>query len=209
MASRSISAYGLLFMGLLMSSITLAQFRLPPFDIELKVQETFIPSDNNNNQTATVTTDYLETTNFYGAAHLQIGQHLALGWLYAQSFRGTLQYSTSNSSQASPPDGKASLLMFGPDIRYATSRAKKTRFSISFNYTQIEFVDDKGTYRLAHKSNAVGLSLGIVKRLSNTIDLNLIELGSKGFLGEKAFWMEAGMMLEVKTGLTFNFSKRK
>lgn len=194
-------------MGLLLSSVVQAQFRLPPFDVELKVSETVIPS-NNNYQTAVVNTDLLETTNIYGAAHLQFGQHLAVGWLYAKSFRGQVKYS-SNGFQTAPNSEMASLLMFGPDLRYTTGRAKKTRLSVSVNYTQVEFVDDKGGYRLAHKANAIGASFGLIKRLSNTIDFNIIELGVKAILGEKTFWLNTDIMLEAKTGLTFNFSKRK
>ena len=207
MACRLKYGFALLFMSLLVHS-GYAQFHLPPFDVELKVQEALLPSEDNG-QSALIKIGYLETTNIYGAAHLQFGQHLAIGWLYAQSFRGVVNYSSSDGSQSPPANEKASMLMFGPDLRYTTSRAKKTRFSMSLNYTQVEFTDDKGSYRLAHKTNAIGISFGLIKRLSNTIDFNIIELGSKGFLGEKAFWMEAGMMLEAKTGLTFNFSKRK
>ena len=202
--------YGLaLVFGLLLCvGVCQAQFRLPPFNVELKVTESLIPN-NDNNQSGAYNLDLLEATSVYGAAHLQFGQHIEVGWLYSQSFRGMVKYSNNGGSQSPPASEKASLLMYGPEARYSTGRGKKTRFSLGINYTQVEFTDDKGGYRLAHKTNAIGASFGIIRRLSNTIDFNIIELGAKAMLGEKAFWIKSDLMLEVKTGLIFNFSKRK
>ncbi len=201
--------YGIsfVFVALLAIRIAEAQFRLPPFNVELKVTESVIPN-NDNNQSAAYNLDLLEATSVYGAAHLQFGQHIEVGWLYSQSFRGMVKYSNNGGSQT-PASEKASLLMFGPEARYSTGRGKKTRLSLGINYTQVEFVDDKGGYRLARKNNAIGASLGLIKRLSNTIDFSIIELGAKAMLGEKAFWINSDLMLEAKTGIIINFSKRK
>ena len=196
-----------MFGMLLCAGVGQAQFRLPPFNVDIKVAESLIPN-NADNQSASYNLDFLEATSVYGAAHLQFGQHIEVGWMYSQSIRGKVKYS-SNGSQSAPGSEKASLLVYGPDIRFSTGRGKKTRFSLSLNYTQMEFVDDKVSYRLAHKTNALGAGIGIIRRLSNTIDFNIIELGAKAMLGEKAFWIKSDLMLEVKTGLIFNFSKRK
>lgn len=198
----------ILLIGLTIPHGILAQFRLPPFDVEVKVAQALIPTFNDNNS-ATIKLDFLEATSIYGAAHLQIGQHLGIGWLYSRSFRGTVRYSTNNNTQTPPAAENAFLLVNGPDLRISSGRGKKTRWYLSLNYTQVEFIDEKVGYRLAHKTNAFGGSIGIMKRLSNTVYFNIIELGAKAMLGEKAFWLNSDLMLEAKTGFTLNFSKRK
>ncbi len=184
-----------------------AQFRLPPFDVELKVSQALIPAFGNN-YGAVINLDALEATNIHGAAHLQLGQHIGIGWLYSRSFRGAAHYSYSGGSQSIPKEN-AYLLMSGPDLRISSGRGKKSRFYLSLNYTQVEFVDDKGGYRLAHKTNALGANIGLMRRLSNTVYFNIIELGAKKMFGEKAFWLNSDLMIEAKTGFTINFSKRK
>lgn len=197
----------LLLIGLMAHQVILAQFRLPPFDVELKVTQAVIPNDYNNSNA--INLDALEATSIHGAAHIQLGQHIGIGWLYSRSFRGAVNYSTNGGSVSAPASEQAYLLTSGPDLRISSGRGKKTRFYLSLSYTQVEFIDDKGGYRLAHKTNALGGSIGLMKRLSNTIYLNIIELGARALVGEKAFWLNSDLMLEAKTGITINFSKRK
>ena len=198
----------LLALALLSPQLMVAQFRVPPFDVEVKVAQSLIPTFDHNSNTP-VQTDVLEATSIFGAAHLQLGQHFAIGWLYSRSFRGTVKFSTNSDSGSNPPSEQAFQLVNGPDLRISSGRGKKTRWYLSLNYTQVEFIDQKSGYRLAHQCNAAGASVGIMKRLSNTVYFNIIELGARALLGEKAFWLNSDLMIEAKTGFTFNFSRRK
>lgn len=206
MACKSRNIFLFLLLGIAGLQVAHAQFRLPPFDVELKASQVIIPSNANPN-TSAITINNFETTNIYAAAHLQFGQHIGLGWLYSRSFRGLVSY--SSNSGLSPAPEKALMLMSGPDLRISTGRGKKSRFFLSLNYVNVELVDDKGGYRQASKLNAVGASIGWMRRLSNTVYLNIIEVGAKGWMGEKSYWLDQDVMLEAKSGVTINFSRRK
>lgn len=207
MASKSRNTFLVLLLLMAGSRGVHAQFRLPPFDVEFKVTQALIPNDYNNS--AAINLDVLEATSIHGAAHIQLGQHIGIGWLYSRSFRGSVNYSTNGGTQSAPGSEDAYLLTSGPDVRISSGRGKKTRFYLGLNYTNVEFIDDKGGYRLAHKTNALGASIGLMRRLSNTVYINIIELGARALVGEKAFWLNSDIMLEAKTGVTINFSKRK
>ena len=196
----------LLIGGLLIfiSGESYAQLKLPTFDVELKINQTLMPGDARNEGEI----QFIETTNIYGGAHVQINQHVALGGFYSRSFRGTVsvRYNNGNVSH------EALLLQKGLDVRLSTSRAKKWRKYLSVNFSQVEIVQVNEAYRLADKSNVFGASLGIMRKLSNKLYLNVIELGVK--VRSDDIWFAAGLegqkvFMDAKMGLTYNIGKRK
>lgn len=187
---------------LVFSVVTLvnAQFQLPQFDVELKVQQNIIPFSGGEYL------NYFETTNLYSAAHVQVGQHLAIGGFYSRSFRGTERFSYKTEDVYHD----ALNLTKGIEIRFSTGRAKKWRKYIALNYSQIEIVEDNIDYRLASKTNAFGGSLGIMRKLSNKLYLTIIELGVKA-LSDEIFWFNSSdkLMIDAKMGLLYNIGKKK
>lgn len=180
-----------------------AQLRLPTFDIELKGQQNLLPGSGGSGNF-----DVFESTNWHGGAHIQIGQHFAVGAFYSRSFRGSDHYRDDNNSTSATKDGL--LLLKGIDIRVSTSRAKNWRKYMAINYSKLEVVEDNVDYRLAAKSNAIGASVGIMRKLSNKLYLTVIELGVKK-LSTEIFWVGSNsqVIVDAKMGLLYNIGKRK
>ena len=191
-----------IFFLLTLASINgVAQLKLPSFDVELKIHQNLIPKRNGSgDQNGSM--EVVETTNFYGGAHVQINQHVALGGFYSRSFRGV----TDNSGQKA----EALQLQKGLDVRLSNGRAKKWRKYLSINYSQVELVQVNEAYRLAGKSNAFGASLGIMRKLSHNLYLNVIELGVNAMTDE-IFWFNTSdkIIIHAKMGLTYNIGRRK
>lgn len=181
-----------------------AQLKLPTFDVELKIQQTLLPGEGDNDGQL----EFAETTNFYGGAHVQINQYVAIGGYYGRSFRGNAKFKNGIGST----ENETLQLQKGIDIRVSTSRAKKWRKYLVVNYGQIEYVSVKESFRLADKSAAFGANLGLMRRLSNNLYLTVIELGVK-VMSDDIFWFEApdadNIIAEAKMGLVYNIGKRK
>jgi len=187
-----------------MSKICIAQFQLPRIDVEAKVTQSVLPGDNSGNYSLKA----LETTSVLLAAHWQISQHLALGWLYSNSFRGSGYNLDDFKFNFGKGDSKALTLLTGPDLRISTGRAKKWRQYLSINYCKVEVVEDKGSFRYSQKTNAFGASVGVARRLGNRLYWNVFEIGAKKFT-DQLFWANTSFMLDVKMGFTYNLGKKK
>lgn len=181
-----------------------AQIKIPTFDVELKIQQTLVPGEGNVDGEL----EFAETTNFYGGAHIQINQYIAIGGYYGRSFRGMARFRNGEGNS----ENEILQLQKGLDIRLSTSRAKKWRQYLVVNYGQIELVSVTESFRLADKQTAFGANIGLMRRLSNNLYLNVIELGVK-VMSEQIFWFgpsESGrFMADAKMGLTYNIGKRK
>ena len=193
-----------IFFLLTLASINgVAQLKLPSFDVELKIHQNLIPKRNGSGD-QNDSMEVVETTNFYGGAHVQINQHVALGGFYSRSFRGVTD--NGNSDQKA----EALQLQKGLDVRLSNGRAKKWRKYLSVNYSQVEIVQVNKGFRLAGKSNAFGASLGIMRKLSHNLYLNVIELGVNAMTDE-IFWFNTSdkIIIHAKMGLTYNIGRRK
>ena len=188
-----VNRWSIFFLLTLASIHGVAQLKLPTFDIELKINQNLIAENT-----------FVETTNFYGGAHVQINQHVALGGFYSRSFRGVTV--NGNSDQKA----EALQLQKGLDVRLSNGRAKKWRKYLSVNYSQVEIVQVNKGFRLAGKSNAFGASLGIMRKLSHNLYLNVIELGVNAMTDE-IFWFNTSdkIIIHAKMGLTYNIGRRK
>jgi hypothetical protein len=184
-----------------------AQFVLPRLDIEAKVSQIVIPGNNQDNNLYTLKA--IETTNLQLGVHWQITQHVAVGWIYSNSMRGGGYNSTNFKFNFGKGDSKAFTSLNSFDLRLSAGRATKWRPYLSINYGRAEIVEDKGSFRLADKTTALGGSIGTMRRLGNHLYWNVIEIGAKTF-SDKLFWADTGnVMLEVKTGFTYNIGKKK
>ncbi len=181
------------------------QFRLPPFDVEVKGSVSVFPGFSNQNSVAG-DIERVQLFNIHAAAHWQLNQNIGIGWFYSRSLDGGVYTHLNDGGKGKTSN--ALLLMNGPDIRISTGRGKKWRPYLSFNYCKMELINDKVGYRLASKANAFGVSIGVMRKLSNKVYLNLIEIGGR-VLWDKPYWFATDKMLEVKMGLTINFGKRK
>ena len=192
------------FLFLSVSTIGLAQFQLPRIDVEAKLSQIVLPGDNSGQYTLKA----LETTNYLLAAHWQINQHFALGWVYSNSLRGSGYNVNDFKFNFGNGDSKAMTMYSGPDLRISTGRAKVWRQYLSINYCKAEVVEDKGSFRYAQKTNAIGGSIGVARKMGSHIYWNVFELGAKAFT-DKIFWSNMGAAFEIKMGLTYNLGKKK
>jgi len=190
---------------LFVCSSAVAQFSLPRFDIEVKAAQCVYPGNDRQQYSLRA----LESTNLHLAAHVQINQHIAVGWFYSSSMRGQ-GYNTPNDFKFKfgSGDSKAQMLFTGVDLRLSAGRAVRLRPYLSLNYGKAQIVEDKGSYRLASDLTAFGGSFGLMRRMGNHLYWNIIEIGAKS-LSQKLFWSEGAVVLELKTGFTYNIGKRK
>lgn len=186
---------------------TSAQFRMPSFDVEVKANQNLIPGSGDDDGDLM----FLETTNIHCGLHIHFGQRLALGAFYSKSFRGIAGISYAHGAADQQRD--VQMLIKGVDLRFSGGRAKKWRRYISANFSVIEVVQNNESYRLAGKSPVYGINIGLMRKLSNSLYLNVIELGAK-YINDKMFWFDnhgpgSYLMAEAKMGLTYNIGKRK
>lgn len=169
-----------------------AQFRLPPFEVGLK-----------GGFAAILATSDITAINAQGEIHLPINQHISVGWIYARTVYGT------NYDNTQDKDYNTRELITGPELRISAGRARKLRPYLTLSYTKFEIVTDFENYRNANKSNALGAHFGLMLKLGSRMYLNLLEAGVRK-LSKEPFWMPDGnLQIEFKTGLSYNFGKKK
>ena len=180
-----------------------SQIRIPQFDIELKLHQSFLPGPGEEDGL-----EVFEATNLQGGLHWQISQHLALGGFYSRSIAATAKYKGAQAKNGFQ-------LVKGIDVRLSTGRAKKWRTFIALNYSQIEIIEDDENYRFAAQTGSFGASLGIMLKLSNKLYLNLIELNGQAVI-DPPFWFntdadsnEIRTLVGAKMGLLYNIDFRK
>jgi hypothetical protein len=191
------------------SGVCLAQFQIPRIDVEIKASQVLLPASDNQNSQSSL--NVIATTNLLFGAHVQINQYLAAGWFYSSSFRGSGYNSTNFKGNIfKDGDSKAITSMNGPEIRVSTGRAAKWRPYLNVNYCNLQVVEDKDAFRFSTKVTAIGGSIGIMRRYGNHLYWNVFEAGVKK-LSERLFWADNGtdIMIEMKTGFTYNIGKRK
>jgi hypothetical protein len=190
---------------ILLSQVALAQFQIPLLDVEVKASENLFPGNDNPPYTLRA----IETTNLHLAAHVQINQHIAIGWIYSSSMRGS-GFNDPNDFKFNfgGGDSKALTLFTGPDIRLSAGRAVRWRPYLSVNYCKAQIVEDKVNYRLADNTSAIGGSFGLMRRMGNHLYWNVFEIGGK-VLQSAPFWSQRNAILDIKTGFTYNMGKRK
>lgn len=175
---------------------TIAQFRIPSFDVEAKGGIAGLLTDN---------WDYW-MTNYQAGIHFHVNQYVAIGATY---YRGTGTIGRDLRDNAfSDEEFNTEELITGLDVRFSTGRSGKLRPYLSLNYSKVEIASDFGGYRQSGKTNAIGASAGLLLKLGNRMYLNLIDATGRN-LSEELFWLDGKTHLEFKAGLLYNFGKRK
>ncbi len=203
-----VSRFAILFISLIsFSTLGLAQFRMPRIDVEVKIHQVLIPGNGDQNSPSSLKA--ISTANLLLGAHVQINQYFAVGWYYSNSFSGS-GYNTVDFKGKfwAKGDSKAMTQLSGPEIRISTGRASKWRPYLILNYSNIQIVEDKESFRFSSKLTAIGASMGIMRRYGNHLYWNVLEIGGKSF-SEKLFWADASGLIDVKMGFTYNIGKKK
>lgn len=192
-------------MVIFICGLSYAQLRIPIFDVELNIQQNEIPGEGREDGDI----GFAESTNVYAGVHVQINQHIALGGFYSRSFRGEGKIQNTNGGNSVYRE--VLHLQKGMDVRLSSRRAKKWRKYLVVSYSQVELVQVGEAFRLADKSNAFGSRLGIMRKLSNNLYLNMIDLGST-VITDDIFWFGSTshiVIFDAKMGLTYNIGKKK
>ncbi len=184
-----------------------AQFTLPRIDIEVKLAQNVVSGSTGNKQTYPL--QALETTDLHLGAHWQINQHIAVGWIYSGSLRGSGYNAQNFNFSFGQGDSKAVTSFSGLDLRLSAGRAVTWRPYMSLSYGKAEVVEDKGSFRLADKTTSVGGSIGIMRRFGHHLYWNVFEAGLRQF-SSKLFWADDGnFIITFRTGFTYNIGKKR
>ena len=195
-----------LIMCIAATKVSVAQFQLPRFDVEVKGGIAVLSADQTIDKSYYV--KHVFTTNLMAGAHWQLNQNIGIGWIYAKSLSGKLGYDAGGGT--APADENIYMMMNGPDIRISTGRTKKWRPYLSLNYLTFEFINQKNGFRLATSTKSFGSSLGIMRRISNKVYWNVIELSFHALDKDAIYWLtKSDFFAEAKMGVTVNFGKRK
>lgn len=179
-----------------------AQLRVPPFDVALKAGYTFIE----DNPPGGYVYKY-ETLFFQGELNIHVNQNIAIGYFYQRN--GIVSnYHGDNDSHADRP---ADHLMHGVNLRLSTGRSSRWRPYINLKYILLETVVHFNGFDIAYEGSTFTGGIGVMVRLSHNLYFNVIE-GEIGKLitpGEVLFKDNKILFPQLRTGITYNFSKRK
>ena len=185
---------------LLCGALSQAQIKLPPFDVELKIDQIFFPGQSNFHLEGEIRS--MGMTSLYGGVNFQFNQYIALGFSYARSFWGS-------ASIAGREAEEILLSQKGLNLRLSAGRAKKLRPYLILSFAQYKIVHVRENFQLADKLFFNGANLGIMCRLNNRLYLNVIELGLVSTLDEIWFVDNMKEALDLKMGFTYNIDRRK
>jgi len=198
--------YSFIIGCLIISCVTTAwaQLQLPRFDVELKGGMALLSADQTLDGNYYVKNGM--TFNITTGAHWQLNQYIGIGWIYTKSLSGSISFESGGGQPV--PDDNLYLMMTGPDIRISTGRTRNWRPYLHVSYLTVELQEQKSGYRLAEKTNSLGGGIGLMRRISNKIYWNVIEIDMHPI--KEIWWLtKSDFIGEVKTGLTVNFGKRK
>lgn len=182
------------------------QLRLPAFDVSLKGNYLSL---NDEYQYATGSRGFMyESLGLQGEIHLQLSQRLAVGWVYGKSMFISNYHDTWGSN--GDYDRSAEHLFYGANLRLSGGRSSKLRPYVQAKYFWLEVTVTHPDYRAAADMKGFAGGVGLMLRLNNKLYINLIEgeacvlkpHGSRMFRANDIF-------PQFRTGLTYNFSKRK
>lgn len=188
----------------LFAPVVQAQFQLPSFEIGLKGGYTAMFDNLNLNNDGVY-----ESLLAQGELNIHLGQRVAVGYFYQGNVILSNYHEQDNGGgQSFDQDGKH--LLNGLTLRISTGRSTKFRPYIQGKYFWYEVVVDYGGFRVAGKGNGVSIGAGVMLRLGHKVYINLIEADFCNILSATEVMFDKNNIFpQVRTGLTYNFSKRK
>lgn len=186
-----------------------AQFPLPSFDVSLKAG--YMELYDNLNIDGYNYSHVYQSGAWQGEVNLQLGQRVAFGWFYSRPLVSS--YHEAKGSNAEMVNLKGDHLMYGANIRLSGGRASKLRPYVQMKYFWLEVAIEQSGYRTAVDLKGIAGGIGLMLRVNHKMYINLIEgeIGSPfkhdGIMFNGAQWDRA--FPQLRTGLTYNFSKRK
>jgi hypothetical protein len=179
-----------------------AQFPIPTFDVAVKPGYFFIDGNTSSSD------QNMKYESLLGQAELNIhvNHHIALGYFYQRN-AFISNYHGKNNGTADQP---GSHLMHGFNLRLSAGRSVRWRPYINIKYFALQTVIHYPGFNLAYDGTGIGGGAGLMLRLSHRLYFNVIEAeiyqlqkpGEVIFVANKLF-------PQVKTGVTYNFLKRK
>jgi hypothetical protein len=183
---------------LLLASLSLgvnAQLRVPSFDVALKTGYYMINDGNDNSYK-------YESIPLHAEVNGHVNQHIAIGYFYQRSV-----YANYHGSGV---DISGDHLMHGVNIRLSSGRAPKFRPYLNVKYFSYQTVVNFKNYNVASKGNGASAGFGLMVRLSHRLYLNVAEAEIGGLLTtSEVLFNEKKAFLQARTGVTYNFSRRK
>lgn len=200
------------FLTLLFSVLALsasAQLRIPSFEVAVKAGYVNMGDDRNDRGGGNSIFSTYESIFAQGELSVHIGQHIAVGYFHQRSIFGSYHESGGNSQQQFNLEGEH--LMHGLNLRLSTGRTSKFRAYIQFKYFEGQFRIDYGDFRVAREGPGAGAGFGLMLRLGHKLYLNLIEAEAALLLSKSDVLFSDDKLLfpTARTGITYNFSKRK
>jgi hypothetical protein len=186
-----------------------AQLRAPSFEVAVKggyvnIGDDFDDPNSGNHHQRTYEAIFVQ-----GEVNVHIGQHIAVGYFHQRSVFGTYhEESGGDGGETLNKDGQH--LMHGLNLRLSTGRTSKFRPYIQFKYVAHQIVIDYEGFTIAREGTGAAAGVGLMLRLGHKLYINLFEVEANTFLSDSEVLMDdANVFPTVKTGVTYNFSKRK
>jgi len=194
-----------------------AQLSLPSLDLQLKgsVATIFDMYDKYNN-----IYNY-SSGALYGELNWNITQHLAIGLFSSKSvFKSSALNSTVEMEGEYGSGNKiytSSHFLYGGKLRISTGRQPKLRPFSELSFGKLELYMDKTNYRISTSSTFIGLSAGLMIRMSSKMyivfpQMNLL-LRSQSFFfeepGAHIFNSKYVPFTEFAGGVSYNIGKKK
>ncbi|MEP2670107.1 MAG: outer membrane beta-barrel protein [Cyclobacteriaceae bacterium] len=180
----------------LSSSAGLAQLRIPSMDVSLKGGYSLLTS----------TTTDVEGVIFSGSLLVHINEIIAVGPYFSRDLEVNSIEFTNTGDEIK---NTAHVSVLGLTARLSTNRNGRVRPYLNLIFYQMELVNDYETYRLAQKTAGFAGGVGLMIKLNRNLYLNAVE-ATVYQLGDDIFFLEgAKQVLQLQTGLSYNFGRKK
>jgi hypothetical protein len=199
----------LLLLVVLISLNVSAQLKMPSFEVALKGGYINIGDDYNDPNSGNHISRTYEGIFVNGEINVHIGQHIAVGYFHQRSVFGNYhEDSGGNGGKRLDKDGQH--LMHGLNLRFSTGRTSKFRPYIQFKYVAHQIAIDYEGFTIAREGTGAAAGVGLMLRLGHKLYINLFEVEANTFLSDSdVLLIDTNVFPTVKTGITYNFSKRK
>ena len=188
-----------------------SQFRLPAFDLSIKGGISFIPSLMEEISSDIQIRYQYNAPVVSGELNFHLGQRVAIGGFWTRG-NGEVNVELENPL-TDLGNYTAGHQMYGASLRLSAPRTRRFRLYNQLSYFKSEMYFDYGSYRAANNTSGLGFTFGAMIKLSDKLSLNFPDVSLRKTFGDFYFMKDNGFMdgalLELRGGLTYNFSRRK